>query len=202
MASSMREQGTRMPPDTTPDPEQLPSLLQLTRASAVALVVAVLLGVTTVLPAEAGLDPTGVGTWLGLTPLGELKNPAEAPVLATGSPPPAEDPSPAFRSDQLSLTLKANESTEVKAVMRAGDQLIYTWETDGGELFFDFHGEPKGAAADVFTSFEKGTMALSQGTFEAPFEGVHGWYWKNRTRQPVTVTLKTSGGYQSIARKP
>ena len=34
----------------------------------------------------------------------------------------------------------------------------------------------------------------------AAFKGQHGWYWKNRGRQQVTVVLSTAGQYASIKR--
>jgi hypothetical protein len=33
------------------------------------------------------------------------------------------------------------------------------------------------------------------GTLNAPFNGIHGWYWENTTAQPVTVSLSTAGFY-------
>ncbi len=187
------------------DPKDLPSLPELYRATAAAFVVATGLAVMVVLPAERGLDPTGVGGWLGLTALGELKTraalhvqPEEGEVAVK----PIEGVDAVdFRTDELELTLQPGEGAEIKAIMREGDQLIYTWTADQGELFFDFHGEPKGAPSSVFTSFEKGTKSAAEGEFDAPFEGTHGWYWKNKTASPVTVTLKTSGVYLSIGRK-
>ena len=197
------------------DPALLPTLQELSRATVGAAIVASILLVTAVLPAEAGVDPTGIGRHLGLTTLGELKRagsstpppkeialPVAAAVsVAAPAPPAAPAASYAFRSDELSLTLKPGEGAEIKAVMRAGDQMVYEWTADKGELFFDFHGEPKGAPADVFTSFEKGSKGTAKGDFEAPFEGIHGWYWKNRTSSAVTIQLKTSGVYEKIGRK-
>jgi hypothetical protein len=200
------------------DPKLLPTPQELSRATIVAGVVASVLLVTAVLPAEAGVDPTGVGRWLGLTTLGELKREGGTPVPVTGGAPPvaapgavaagapvdASAPAPtayALRTDELTLTLKPKEGAEIKAVMRSGDQLVYAWTADKGELFFDFHGEPKGAPPDVFTSFEKGSTTSAEGDFEAPFEGVHGWYWENRTAEVVTVKLQTSGVYEKIARR-
>ncbi len=49
------------------------SLRKLVRSTLIALVVAVALLVTVVLPAEYGIDPTGVGRVLGLTRMGEIK---------------------------------------------------------------------------------------------------------------------------------
>jgi len=46
---------------------------QMLRSALIALGVAVLLLVTVVLPAEYGIDPTGVGRVLGLTRMGEIK---------------------------------------------------------------------------------------------------------------------------------
>lgn len=59
----------------TPLPKrtELPTSLQLVSSTLIAALVAILLLVTTVLPAEYGLDPTGVGRYLGLTTMGEIK---------------------------------------------------------------------------------------------------------------------------------
>jgi hypothetical protein len=182
------------------DPSALPSRRALFRATVGAVLLASVLLVAVVLPAETGRDPSGVGAWLGLTRLGAVKTGGAVPASAAA--PAVEEPAAfTFHTDELTITLQPNEGTEVKAVMRAGDQLVYTWTTDQGELFYDFHGEPAGAAADVFTSFETGTESTTKGDFEAPFEGIHGWYWKNRTPSPVTVHLTTSGVYQKISRK-
>ena len=46
---------------------------RLLRSTLIALAVAALLLTTVVLPAEYGIDPTGVGRKLGLTRMGEIK---------------------------------------------------------------------------------------------------------------------------------
>lgn len=58
--------------DVTESPD-LPSTRTLVRSTVIAALVAIVLLVTTVLPAEYGFDPTGVGRALGLTQMGELK---------------------------------------------------------------------------------------------------------------------------------
>lgn len=45
----------------------------LGRITVVAVLVAALLTITTVLPAELAVDPTGVGAKLGLTQMGRIK---------------------------------------------------------------------------------------------------------------------------------
>ena len=75
---------------------------------------------------------------------------------------------------------------------------MYSWEVDDGSLFFDFHGEPKGDTTGFFESFAVSTADKMRGTFTAPFEGVHGWYWKNRGVNTAKVTLVTSGNYEVL----
>ena len=58
---------------TTPPDRDLPTSQQLRRATILAVVVAASLLLTAVLPAEYGIDPTGVGRRLGLTQMGRLK---------------------------------------------------------------------------------------------------------------------------------
>ena len=53
--------------------EHAPSAAMLRRATIVALLVAAVVVVTAVLPAEYGIDPTGVGRRIGLTQMGLLK---------------------------------------------------------------------------------------------------------------------------------
>lgn len=50
-----------------------PTPRTLVRSTAIAVAVAAAILVTTVLPAEYGIDPTGVGRVLGLTQMGEIK---------------------------------------------------------------------------------------------------------------------------------
>ena len=58
---------------TTPPDRDLPTSQQLRRATILAVVVAASLLLTAVLPAEYGIDPTGLGRRLGLTQMGRLK---------------------------------------------------------------------------------------------------------------------------------
>src|SRR6056297_395691 len=53
--------------------EALPSTAKLIRSTIIAAIVALVLLVTVVMPAEYALDPTGAGQLLGLTEMGEIK---------------------------------------------------------------------------------------------------------------------------------
>ncbi|MBL8141733.1 MAG: hypothetical protein JNM38_11520 [Acidobacteria bacterium] len=194
-----------------------PTRAQLVRATLIAVITAGVLFVVAVMPAECGVDPTGLGSVFGLTPMGQLKEreahgapppPALAPTPITapdaGATPAGVSPSAAVtgaNKDEVAVTLGPNEAAEVKAVLREGGQLVYEWTvSDGREVFFDFHGEPKGGANGEFTSFEKGSSAKASGDFVAPFEGTHGWYWKNRNDTPVTIVVKARGDYSKFSR--
>ena len=41
---------------------------------------------------------------------------------------------------------------------------------------------------------------IREGVLEAAFDGRHGWFWRNRIKGAVTVTLRTDGDYQDIKR--
>ena len=188
---------------TRPDPETLPSTGQLLRATVIAIAVAAVLLVTVVLPAEYGIDPTGLGGRLGLTSLSSAAPPPPAsapaePTVAAAEPLALVKRTDAFRSDEMSLTLLPGKGAEIKATMGAGDSYVFSWTTDGGPVNFDMHGE-RPNAGDEFTSYWKDKQQTSgHGSFVAPFAGSHGWYWANRGGAPVTVTVKTSGFYEKL----
>ena len=96
------------------------------------------------------------------------------------------------------MEVPAGKGVEYKFALRTGEQMKYTWEADAGSRFFDFHGEPKGAKKGVFESYAESTATEARGTFTAPFEGTHGWYWKNEGETLAKVTLVTSGSYEVL----
>lgn len=187
--------------------DALPSRKQLLKLTGVALVIAGVLLIAVVLPAEYGIDPTGIGRRLGLASLSAA--PPSAPAReATGqaltlslAPSAAlvwKAPA-AYRSDELSLTLAPNEGAEIKASMREGERFVFTWVAEGGVVNFDMHGEKTNAGSDDFTSYWKGRGASEgHGEFQAPFAGNHGWYWRNRGTAPVTIKVRTSGFYEKL----
>ena len=65
-----------------PNKDQLPSSKQLLVSTLAAFVVAMILLITVILPAEYAIDPTGIGRGLGLTEMGEIKTSLEAEAEA------------------------------------------------------------------------------------------------------------------------
>ncbi len=221
------------------------------------------------LPAEYGIDPTGLGRIMGLTRMGEIKQqlyaeaeaedaalaaaaqvspapapatddpalasrldgieaqlaaiaavvgadrlmaaPPSEPVVAPIEPVPAVAPeaapiapevapavseatTPAWR-DEASYTLPPGEGVEIKLVMDEGGTVEFEWTASGGVLNYDTHGDGGGNSV----SYEKGRAVADQtGTLTAAFTGNHGWFWRNRSEVPVTVTLRTRGEYSEM----
>ncbi|MFT5113888.1 MAG: hypothetical protein ACI8P9_003220 [Parasphingorhabdus sp.] len=101
-------------------------------------------------------------------------------------------------TETISIVLPARGEKEYKLYLSEGAPLNYTWKTDGESLFFDFHGEPAGDTTGGFKSYLSNSNSESSGHLSAPFEGTHGWYWKNSTRSEVTITLTVQGDYQRM----
>ena len=182
----------------------------LIRGTAIAAVVAGIILTIAVLPAEYGIDPTGIGKALGLTALHDqgavavtpVPTAAAAPVVSTPATIASKQATP-YRADTREITLPPGKGLEIKTDLAKGATLIYTWKTKNGEkINHDFHGEPLNAKNDEFESFilEEG-VSESRGSLIAPFTGTHGWYWANKTAAPVTVILHTSGFYTDIVYK-
>lgn len=194
-----------------PSASDLPTTAQLLRSTLIALAAAVVILVTIVLPSEYAIDPTGVGRALGLTQMGEIKQQlaASSALAASQSAPSdvpttevtvAEAPAPAapVKSDEVSFTLKPSEGTEYKLTMSEGAKASFTWSVAGGKVNYDLHATaPSGAE----TSYRKGREAQADsGELVAAFDGAHGWFWRNRGTQDVTITLRTSGDYSELKR--
>lgn len=157
-----------------------------------------------VLPAEYGIDPTGVGTSLGLT--GMVAGTAEAAPVAGPAPAALAVPtkasiarSAAWREDEMTIRLEPHSGREVKAHMASGDSFVFRWASTGGPVKAEMHGEKTGAADGEFTDYwnELG-MTGGQGDFTAPFDGTHGWYFRNKGDTPVTVSIRTAGFYKDL----
>ena len=213
-----------------PTLNELPSTAQLLRSTIIAASIACVLLVTVVMPSEYAIDPTGVGRALGLTQMGEVKiqlaDEARADEVAaqTPTPPPAETiaaapttpaapaevipapeqpaaPEQAALQHEMSITLSPNQGAEVKLEMKQGAKVNYRWTANGGVVNYDTHGDPYNAPRDFYHGYGKGRSTPEDtGVLEAAFDGKHGWFWRNRTSKPVTVTLRTQGDYISIKR--
>jgi hypothetical protein len=172
---------------------------RLAVAFGAALLVAGVLLVTVVLPAEYAIDPLGTGAKLGLMQLGETGKQVAAleagkGAAAGGVPILAPQDKP-FTQETVTFQLKPREGMEYKYRLEKGESLLYSWSASA-PMNTEFHAEPDGAPRGYAQSYEKKDgMNGASGTLTAPFPGIHGWYWQNTTDQNQTVTLTTAGYY-------
>lgn len=178
--------------------QALPSGKQLLLSILIALVVAAVVLITAVLPAEYGIDPSGLGKRTGLTQLHQADNTPDKTTDKVADKVLQKRPEK-WLSDSIKLTLPPKQGMEVKAHMAQGEQMLFHWEVSDGTVSFDMHGNVINAAENDFTSYwlSKGETQ-SAGTFTAPFSGLHGWYWENETDLPITLKLTTEGYYQGL----
>ena len=188
--------------------KELPSDSQLLKLSTVATLVWLVLCVCIVLPAEYGIDPTGLGKILDLTEMGQIKtklmNEAndEKLDLEQNIPSNIQDKKLTqtndIKEDVIQLILRPNDATEIKLEMRKGLLAKYSWVTKGGGLNYNLHGDGYRGSKNSVT-YKKGRMVESDsGEIIADFDGYHGWFLRNRNSEDVTVILKTEGDYIQI----
>lgn len=197
-----------------PKENELPSSKQLLASTLIALIVASVLLVTTILPAEYGIDPTGIGKTLGLTKMGEIKNQLakeakelvvpiaqkEDVSLQSQSKTTAEkiNKEEALPSESSQVTLAPGATAEIKVTMNTGQVVLYKWKVDTGHVNFDTHGDN---AKIKYHSYNKGKAVKGdEGELKAAFNGKHGWFWRNRSHETVVVTLHVSGEFTSLER--
>jgi hypothetical protein len=175
---------------------------RLAVAFGAALLVAGVLLVTVILPAEYAIDPLGTGATLGLLQLGETGKQVAAleagKGAAAGGVPILAPQATKFTQETVTFQLKPNEGMEYKYRLEKGESLLYSWSSSA-PMNTEFHAEPDGAPRGYAQSYEKkDAMTGASGTLTAPFSGIHGWYWQNTTGQVQTVML-TSAGYYTLA---
>lgn len=212
----------------TPLRAELPSSSKLLRSTLLAAVSAIVILVAIVLPAEYGVDPTGVGRMLRMTEMGEIKQQLAAEAAADAIAAPAGSPA------STAATVPANAGSAVSGTPRAPDVIPKTAETPAAqstwrdELTFtltpgegkeikllmtegekaEFQWIVNGGSVNYDThgdgggrsiSYEKGrSVPADDGALVAAFTGNHGWYWRNRGPSDVKVVLRTRGQYTDI----
>jgi hypothetical protein len=214
-----------------PSERELPSASSLIKSTIIAAITAGVLLLTVVMPAEYGIDYTGVGEMIGLKRMGEIRTSlaedaesdaakiteatqtvveaeevvdvkkvvdiVETKAVATATV--ATPNNTAIQNHEMTFTLAPDDATEVKVTMAKGAKVDYIWQTNGGKSNFDVHGDSKKLKIN-YHPYYKGTDSKREGTLEAAFDGGHGWFWRNRSKQTLTITIKTNGEYTDIKR--
>jgi hypothetical protein len=205
--------------DTAP-PMAFPSPRRVAIGSAVALVVGTVATVFFILPAEMGIDLTGFGEKTGLTglaqsgssstniylerglkrtnvlfPLEAAAKPDDATLRSTLAAKGIAIPANArFKTDHWEFDLLPYEGIEMKYRLAQGQPMIFAWKTTG-PVNYDMHSVPDPGDPEATESFSIADASSQTAVYVAPFTGIHGWYWQNRSLENVTVSIDSTGGY-------
>lgn len=205
-----------------PSNNELPSAAKLLKSTVAAIILASIILVTAVLPAEYGIDPTGVGRVLGLTKMGKIKvSLAQEAIAEEAVAEPLkleelfEDTSTAssksetvvealsaetIKSDSIMVSLEPDQAREVKVKMVKGGKVSYSWKTSNDRANFDVHGDSKKHKINYF-NYSKGSAESDSGVLEAEFDGKHGWFWRNRSGKPMTIILEVKGEFAEMTQE-
>lgn len=201
-------------------PEQKPTGKNILISTIVALVAAIVALLVFILPAEYGIDPTGLGRVMGIEGMStaptqtiqlvdnvggnEILREVEIPDF--GDPVPLPNPNvhqPTDRAPEtrtMTVELGLDAETEVKAVLGENQMIVYEWEVDDGIVYSDFHGHTPELGEEFWVRYQEDQRgsAGESGSLVAPFAGEHGWYWVNLNDHPVTITLTVTGYFDEM----
>jgi hypothetical protein len=118
---------------------------------------------------------------------------------AVQPPPPTPDAFVAqqglFKTDSMSFTLAPKEGMEYKYRLEKGAGLLFSWVANA-PVHVELHSEPDAGPKGYAETFDKhDSRENGHGNYVAPFAGIHGWYWENRTERNVTVRIVSAGHY-------
>jgi hypothetical protein len=171
----------------------------------VTLAAAAVVLLVVVLPAEYGLDPTGLGGLLGLDRLRGAAE-GESVYLPEAEQGAASEQTAPYRTETVTVPIGAREEIEYKMMVNAGNTVLFGWTADRGALYADFHAEPFNDLEDQPVRYsERSAVSSGHGTLRAPYSGYHGWYWRNENDFPVEVTIQVAGyftGFKELHRPP
>jgi hypothetical protein len=162
---------------------------------------------TVSLLAASGFDPLG----LVVTGLAQTQTQTKAPTQTQtrqplnpvggqpGGPPitpkpggPLTPSATTYKVDAIEFFLTPNQFVEYKFNLKTGAMMVFNWKATG-PLEVDFHTVPEGKPISASETFMRGKASSGQGTYRAPYPGLHGWYWLNTSKEFVTIVLNASG---------
>ncbi|SEG81201.1 hypothetical protein [Marinobacterium lutimaris] len=171
------------------------SATSLTKLCGLASGVAALVYTCVILPAEFGIDPTGFGQFSGLI---ALSQPGTADAETAPEDPGSRANTGSYSRHEIQLSLPAGKDIEYKFQLGQGDKFAYQWSSGEHVVHVDFHGEPAGDTTGYFESYSLGEVTGLEGTLTAPFDGSHGWYWRNDSDRAITINLQVQGRFEVL----
>jgi len=171
------------------------SLAQACAAAALAWATAIAPIVTVSLLAASGFDPLG----LVVTGLAQTQQPLNPVGGQPGGPPIAPKPggpltpsATTYKVDAIELGIMPGQFVEYKFRLKTGAMMVFNWKATA-PVDVDFHTVPDGKPISASETFMRGPASSGQGTYRAPYPGLHGWYWLNTSKEFVTIVLNASG---------
>jgi hypothetical protein len=170
-------------------------LAQACAAAALAWATAIAPIVTVSLLAASGFDPLG----LVVTSLAQTQQPLNPVGGQPGGPPIAPKPggpltpsATTYKVDAIELGIMPGQFVEYKFRLKTGAMMVFNWKATA-RIDVDFHTVPDGKPISASETFMRGPASSGQGTYRAPYPGLHGWYWLNTSKEFVTIVLNASG---------
>ena len=170
-------------------------LAQTCAAAALAWATAIAPIVAVSLLAASGFDPLGVA----VTGLAQTQQPLNPVGGQPGGPPispkpggPLNPTDTTYKVDAIEFLLVPDQFVEYKFNLKTGAMMVFNWKATA-PLDVDFHTVPEGKPISASETFMRGTASSGQGTYRAPYPGLHGWYWKNTGKTEVKILLNASG---------
>jgi hypothetical protein len=128
---------------------------------------------------------------------GPTQETAAEPAVPTIGKQSAPEPEPEESKwqDEVRVVLTPGEGTEFKLTMEEGAVARFFWVSEGGPINYDTHGDGSGQSI----SYEKGRgVPEDEGELVAAFTGNHGWFFRNRNDNDITLVLRTGGDYGQL----
>ena len=132
---------------------------------------------------------TGAQTQQPLNPVGGQPG---GPPIAPKPGGPLTPSDTTYKVDAIEFLLMPDQFVEYKFNLKTGAMMVFNWKADA-PLDVDFHTVPEGKPISASETFMRGTASSGQGTYRAPYPGLHGWYWKNTSKESVKIVLNASG---------
>ena len=180
---------------------------KLIRNTGIAALIAIVLLLTIILPAEYDIDPTGVGSVLGIRGLSHqaavenVNAEIEESAMAAASPLHINH-QPPLKFVDVDLVLEPYGQGEFKLKMQANARLSYLWHSGTDLVYADLHGHTLVVGEDGEEEIVVRYLETQEGTGEAgqcdtPFGGDQGWYVLNLETRPINIRVQISVNFDS-----
>ena len=158
-------------------------------AMAIAVIVTALLARVPTVDPPAPVATNLAQTRQALNPVGGQPG---GPPIAPKPGGPLTPTATTYKVDAIEFFLTPDQFVEYKFNLKTGQMMMFNWKATG-PLDVDFHTVPEGKPISASETYFRGPASSGQGTYRAPYPGLHGWYWHNTGKEGVKIVLNASG---------